>query len=224
MIPSSQDRHTSGSVFANLAEILLGRVSIAQLVATIDERAYFDLGDLGHGLFAKRLIKSGELILMFTGPIIGFTQAVAKGERECWPLQVGRDQYIDLEKPGCYANHSCDPNSGVVLDRFLLAIRDIPEGTEIRYDYSTTVDEDHWSMECRCKSRQCRGIIADFKCISPALRNMYISLGIVQSFIVSQFSSSKIAGGTAPEGGGAVLRASAHPVQQKTSLPKTRSD
>jgi SET domain-containing protein len=152
-----------------------------------DDLIYLALGDLGWGVFAKRNIRRGEIILVFSGAVIGFAEAVAKGDRECWPLQIGHDRYIDLEEPGCYANHSCDPNSGILQDRFLVAISEIQKDTEIRYDYSTTVDEDYWSMECRCKSAKCRRIISDFKYLDPSLKAQYLSCGIVQRFIKAQY-------------------------------------
>lgn len=149
--------------------------------------SYLGEGDLGRGFFAKRLIKPGELILAFSGPIIGFQEAVDKGERECWPLQIGKDQYLDLEEPGCYVNHSCNPNSGIRHNQFLIAIREIQKDAEIRYDYSTTVDEDHWKMDCRCNNPNCRHIISDFKYLNPMLRAHCLSLGIVQKFISDQY-------------------------------------
>jgi len=151
-----------------------------------DDRIYLAFGNLGRGVFAKRRIEEGEIILVFTGPVIGFTEAVAKGDKECWPLQIGHDRYIDLEEPGCYANHSCNPNAGIVQDRILVAIRGIAKDSEICYDYSTTVDEDHWSMECRCGNEECRHLISDFKYLDPGVRRSYLNLGIVQSFIASQ--------------------------------------
>lgn len=168
----------------NLGDIWKDESSIFNLD---NNKIYLGEGDLGKGVFAKRLLRKGEIILKFKGPIIGFEDAVAKGEKECWPLQVEKTEYIDLEEPGCFANHSCNPNSGIVANRILVAIKNIEMGTEIRYDYSTTVDEDYWRMECRCKSNNCRNIISDFKYLDENLRAYYLSLGIVQSFISSQY-------------------------------------
>lgn len=156
---------------------------IAAIKHSTNERIRLGVGDLGRGVFAKRKILKWEAILVFEGPIIGGATARAKGEKECWPLQIGLDEYIDLVSPGCFANHACDPNSGVRNDRILVAIRDIGEGEEIRYDYSTTVDEDFWCMSCQCKSSHCRSEIADFKYLKPALQEYYLSIGIVQDFI-----------------------------------------
>lgn len=162
-------------------------INLSELQKVTSDLIYLGEGDLSHGVFAKRLIEPGEPILVFNGPIIGFQEAVDKGERECWPLQIEKDQYIDLQEPGCYVNHSCNPNSGIWRDRILIAIREIRKDTEICYDYSTTVDEDHWSMDCRCNSHNCRHIISDFKYLDPILRAHYLSLGIAQKFISAQY-------------------------------------
>lgn len=156
------------------------------LVTLENARIRLGEGDLGKGVFARRALRKGEIVLAFSGPIIDFQKAASKGEKECWPLQIGKDKYIDLEEPGCFANHSCNPNSGIVRNRILVAITDIQAGTEIRYDYSTTVDEDYWRMECRCKSSECRRIISDFKYLSADVRSHYLDLGVVQDFISLQ--------------------------------------
>lgn len=150
------------------------------------ENVYLAVGNLGIGLFARIPIFSGAVILELRGPLIGFDAAVAKGDWQCYPLQVGPGTYIDLEEPGCFANHSCRPNAGA-RGTLLIAIRDIAAGDEIRYDYSTTMDEDYWTMPCRCGDPGCRGVVTDFKDLPGALRNYYLSIGVVQPFIATQF-------------------------------------
>jgi hypothetical protein len=152
-------------------------------------------GDLGKGLFAKRRIQRGELIHVFKGPIIGFEEAVSKGDKECYPLQIAHGKYIDLLEPGCYANHSCEPNAGVKdlgegRTVQLIAIKDIPANTEIRYDYSTTMDEDYFTMPCLCHSQICRGRVTDFKLLPEPVREEYLSGRIVMEFIARQYRTS----------------------------------
>jgi len=187
MVQELRHLNTHDLSFTNSVNQLHGWSEPSEIPKANPDMIYLGVGDLGRGVFAKRPIKPGEIILVFSGPIIGFQEAVAKGDRECWPLQIGKNRYIDLQEPGCYANHSCDPNSGIWQDRFLVAIREIQKDTEIRYDYSTTVDEDHWSMDCRCKSSNCRGVISDFKYLDAALKEKYLSSGIVQNFIKAQY-------------------------------------
>jgi uncharacterized protein len=149
----------------------------------LDGIVYVGEGDLGKGLFARKPIKKGSLIYIFQGPIINFLQAKQKGEKECYPLQIDHDRYIDIEPPGCFSNHSCEPNAGIRNQIELTALRNIEEDEEIRYDYSTTMDEDHFTMPCRCGTPTCRGVVADFKLLSLLLQKTYLSLGIVMEFI-----------------------------------------
>jgi uncharacterized protein len=144
------------------------------------------LGDLGMGVFARRLIRAGEKIMTFRGPLITFADAAAKDEWQCYPLQVTSHRYVDLTEPSCFANHSCEPNAGL-RQLTLCALKDIPCGTEIRYDYSTTMDEDYWTMLCRCATEPCRGVITDFKYLDARLRKHYLGLSIVQPFIAIQY-------------------------------------
>ncbi len=140
----------------------------------------------GRGIFASRPIKCGEEILDFTGRRIGLDEALARGERQCDPLQIGPREYIDIEEPAVLVNHSCDPNAGIKNDRVLVTIADIAQGEQIFYDYSTTMDEDGWNLECQCETPACRGIVGDFKYLPPALRDRYMRLGIVLSFIADR--------------------------------------
>lgn len=157
-----------------------------RLPSNMHQQVYVGPGPLGVSLFASQPIRSGRTILRLSGPIITFDDAVKKGARECYPLQIAHDAYIDLIEPGCFANHSCAPNAGLVNDVDLVAMRDLAPGEEIRYDYSTTMDEESWTMECRCGSGQCRGVVTDFKLLPSGVRNTYLRLGMVQAFIALQ--------------------------------------
>ena len=138
----------------------------------------------GRGIFATRIIKKDEKILEFAGPMIFFEEALLKSpETSSNPLQIGQQVYIDIEEPGVLANHSCAPNAGIKNDRFLMALEDIYPGQEICYDYSTTMDEDHWTLVCKCEHPLCRGVVKDFKYLPLELQKKYRELGIVQSFI-----------------------------------------
>jgi len=140
--------------------------------------------DKGKGLFATEIIKKDEHILEFTGPIISFSESLQKSDDTLSnPLQIGSEKYIDIEEPGVIANHSCVPNAGIKNDRFLTAIKDILPGEEICYDYSTTMDEDYWTLICKCGQKNCRRVIKDFKYLPEKLQEKYYDLNIVQPFI-----------------------------------------
>lgn len=144
---------------------------------------YIERGPKGLGVYANRTILAGERILTFSGPLIDFLGTLALGEREGDALQIGLDQYIHLDQPGRFVNHSCRPNAGIVEDRILVALVPIFPGNEICYDYSTTMKEDHWTMACQCGSAACRREIRDFTTLPLDVQQRYLGLGIVQRFL-----------------------------------------
>jgi hypothetical protein len=146
---------------------------------------YTAKGPTGRGLFAAKRILTGQRILEFTGPWLTFAEAVGLGEDERYTIQVGPDAYIDPSPPGRFTNHSCDPNAAVrcLAGASLYAVSDIEKGGEITFDYSTTMDEQHWTMECNCGSAACRGVIGDFRDLAPDLQAHYLERGWVADFI-----------------------------------------
>ncbi len=163
----------------------------------ISDDIYIIYGDLGFskkgfGIFAKRDFQKGEKILSFSGKKITFKQAKLKGEWECMALQIDnlsyhKKIYLDLDLPSCYANHSCDPNAGIQNDVDLVAIKKVHKGEEIRYDYSTTMDERSFKMRCECGSPSCRRIVGDFIELNVNLRNAYLENKIVMKFILKKY-------------------------------------
>jgi uncharacterized protein len=137
-------------------------------------------------VFAIQSFRPGQAILVLTGPVLDHAEVLALGGDRAYALQIGRDEYLDAMPPGRYANHSCDPNAGIMNDRKLIALRAIGPGEEIQFDYSTAMSEDHWTMECRCAQPGCRRVILDFHHLPPITQNRYLQLGIVQRFIVNE--------------------------------------
>jgi hypothetical protein len=149
-------------------------------------------GPLGKGIYARRSLVAGEPILEFTGPVLTHRQVIALGDAQVYAVQIGPDRYIDTEPLGRFTNHSCVPNAGVVQDRVLIALRPIAAGEEVRFDYSTTMSENYWTLACHCQEPECRGVIRDFHLIPPALQEHYIQRGIVQAFIVQQWEQRQL--------------------------------
>ena len=141
---------------------------------------------IGRGVFAARYFEPGQPILTFGGQVLTKVDMLALGPERAYALQIGAAEFLDLTSPGRYLNHSCDPNAGMSDDRVLLALRPIVPGEEIRFDYSTTMREDHWTMECRCGEYLCRRVVLDFHHLPPITQNRYLQLGIVQRFIVDE--------------------------------------
>ncbi len=141
----------------------------------------------GKGLFATRPIDAGETILELRGRVIDIHEALAKGDRSGDPLQIAEDQYLDLETPGLYGNHSCAPNAGLKWNCTLVAIRPISDGEEVLWDYSTSMNDGVWTMRCECATPECRGIVDDFRTLPESLQQNYISLGIVSDFVADDW-------------------------------------
>lgn len=140
---------------------------------------------LGRGLFADHSYKTGDEILRFEGPTIPAHVVASMGDEECYMIQIGSDLYLQPQAPGRYTNHSCKPNAAIKDDYRLVALCDIAADEQICFDYSTTMSEDNWTMECRCGAPNCRGIVRDFGELPSELQRHYLDLNVVQSFIVA---------------------------------------
>ena len=171
-----------------------------QLVKDLNSNATFHIDecDVGLGVFANRDIRPGEVILAFGGPVIDFAETKRRGPRECMPIQIGQNRYYDTQPPGVFVNHSCDPNAGIRNDRDLVALRQIRRGEEVRFDYSTTMEEQSFTMRCLCGSPKCRRVVADFSTLPPEAQARYVAERIVMSFIIQKLAEGgrdRVAGG-----------------------------
>ncbi len=138
----------------------------------------------GKGVFTSAPIRAREFLFSFrgSGPLLTY-QEMKKLSRETPCLQIGHDKYIwTTQSPQRYVNHSCEPNTGLRNLTELYALRDIKAGEEVTCDYSATMDEDDWEMDCLCDAPTCRGRIRDFKYLARELQQRYIQLGIVAAF------------------------------------------
>ena len=154
------------------------------MLKTITHKLTIGDSKFGKGIFTNVRIAKGAEIFTFTGNPLSFDDAVKLGDDQCYALQVERFKYIMLETPFGYVNHSCDPNCGLKDSTKLIAIKNIDVGEELFYDYSTTMLERHWTMQCDCKSPNCRKIVDDFDKLSIATKEYYLSLNVVPAFII----------------------------------------
>jgi hypothetical protein len=143
----------------------------------------------GKGVFANREFKKGETVLYFEGKIFRRSELpIPYDSVDDRYMQVGPDTYLGPSgKYDDFVNHSCNPNCGIMNENGkwkLVAIKRIKRGEEITFDYSTTMDEDEWEMDCNCQAKNCRKRIRDFKYLPPKIQKKYISLGIVPEFIL----------------------------------------
>ncbi|KAH7730256.1 set domain protein [Aphelenchoides avenae] len=130
-------------------------------------------GERGHGLRAKKRIVKDAFIGEYIGELITEEEKVKRmaelslygPEAKHYFMEYAKGLYLDAQFKGNimrYANHSCDPNTALVIvwsdDPFphvmLKALRDIDEGEEITFDYN-------WrSGTCRCRAPNCTGFMS----------------------------------------------------------------
>ena len=134
----------------------------------------------GKGAFAIRPITKGERIIEYTGERISHPVADARyddesmQEHHTFLFAVTSRTVIDASRGGNEArfiNHSCDPNCETEIEKgrvYIFALREIPVGEELHYDYAyersgDETAEDERRYQCLCGTAKCRGSIMEPK-------------------------------------------------------------
>ncbi|XP_065143963.1 histone-lysine N-methyltransferase 2B [Paramisgurnus dabryanus] len=126
----------------------------------------------GRGLFCKRNIEAGEMVIEYAGNVI---RSVLTDKREkyydskgigCYMFRIDDFDVVDATMHGNAArfiNHSCDPNcySRVInVDGekhiVIFALRKIYRGEELTYDYKFPIEDADSKLHCNCGARRCR--------------------------------------------------------------------
>ena len=132
----------------------------------------------GRGVVARNALKAGERICEYVGERIDWPEALRRHPHDpaqpfhTFYFSIDDDHVIDGNAGGNFSrfmNHSCDPNCEAETDDssgdtrvFILALRDIPAGEELVYNYGLTLDERYTptlkkQFACHCGSPDCRG-------------------------------------------------------------------
>lgn len=127
----------------------------------------------GIGVFSLHGFKEGDAILdMHYDDVIPPAEKDKLSHYEKNHIYyIGNGNYIRMQAPEKYLNHSCDPNA-YVKDGKLIAMKDIAKNEEITIDYSLNRLEP-WEMECNCGSEKCRGVVKDFKRLPEEVKEAY---------------------------------------------------
>ncbi len=148
----------------------------------------------GRGLVATRPFARGEIICEIKGTIVTAEQLWNYWKRSptlaanCF--RYGAHRYLNPARElGAFANHSCDPNVGVIKvgrKLYFKSIRTIDADVELTHDYSTLLGaDDIWTMACNCGEPCCRAKVQSFHTLPPALVRRYIRLGVIPQFILA---------------------------------------
>jgi SET domain-containing protein len=137
-------------------------------------------GTKGRGVFARQPIAAGQRILALGGRLLMTDQLT----HDLLAMQVGDNLWLcsDGALVDDMINHSCEPNAGFTDgEPVLYALRDIAANEEISWDYSTSIAEAGWSMDCRCGSIGCRGVVRPWGELSAADRERL--RGVVMKYL-----------------------------------------
>jgi hypothetical protein len=134
-----------------------------------------EAGAKGKGVFARRAFARGEFIFRRRHALVVDAAGLAKlsAEDQMHMCELGWDRFAVLAPPGCYLNHSCDPNSmrsGVKV----FVWKRIAAGEEITIDYRLNAfGDDAWP--CDCGTSACTGTVAgSFFAMEPARQELLL--------------------------------------------------
>lgn len=129
-------------------------------------------GAKGRGVFATAPLRRLTTIAEFRGR----PKWIWDIPEDLWPyaIQVDYDRYVVPRRNsiGWFLNHSCEPNC-VVSGLAIITERDIGNGEELAFDYSTDVDWPGFKMECQCGSPMCRRVVRAYRRLPKAAKLRY---------------------------------------------------
>ena len=130
----------------------------------------------GKGVFARVDIAEGETLIEYVGEVISWPEAQRRHPHDpahpnhTFYFHIDEERVIDALYGGNssrWINHACDPNCEAEEDNgrvFIKALRNIPAGEELNYDYGLMIDERYTAKlkaqyPCWCGAANCRGTL-----------------------------------------------------------------
>lgn len=115
----------------------------------------------GKGMFATKLVKTGETVLIWGGEYTD-REGAEKAKRKGKLVLQWDDNLFSVEDAGedlgYYINHSCDSNTWMKNAYTLIARRDIRAGEEVTADYALWEADSNYvsKWKCQCGLSVCR--------------------------------------------------------------------
>ena len=165
---------------------VIGGIKISSVESVSKPLLYLqDTPGRGRGVFASAPISSNSLVVEFGGE---FLTLDSEEEDEDHMLQIDHSLYLGPSGAiDDYINHSCEPNTVLKIigkRAFLFALKDISQDEEIFFDYSTSMSDGLWEIDCLCGASCCRGRITDFVFVEKNIQDRYLKMGMVPRFIL----------------------------------------
>lgn len=164
---------------------------------TTNKAAVRDAGRKGLGLYAVAAIETGETIAGWGGDVMHRRDFDRLDEhRRTHGIQIDEDLYMVCPAdpdPADYANHSCEPNAGIVGSILLVAMAPIGVGEEICFDYAMADTADYDEFVCECATASCRRLITGGDWRIPELQARY--RGFMSSYIARRIAAEADASG-----------------------------
>lgn len=139
----------------------------------------------GTGIFTKKPIQKGEVIMIWGGLVINRNEYDATREkyRSHSVVPIDDEHYLGLpiedegESLDEHLNHSCDGNTWLNDEVTMAAARDIAAGEELTMDSALWNDDasEQYSDDdrCTCGVSDCRGKVTADDWKIPAIQNRY---------------------------------------------------
>lgn len=109
------------------------------------------------GLFAKKVIGPGELVVLWDKKELNQTEFERLTPEEKDYIDIQGEKIFLMGEPARYVNHSCSPNT-IPGKNGDISLRQINIGEEITTDYASFYIPSG-QFQCSCSSPNCRGII-----------------------------------------------------------------
>ena len=167
---------------------------------------------IGWGLFARRVIKPGEIVIPLDWgeeertEVLSWDDIEEEQHNRCAALAPRWYFYVNDQHPFWYINHSCEAN--VAFQNWaecaaeemvpLVALRNIQPGEQVTLDYSFTItgddgltDADFWTMDCLCGALNCRRLLTCFSKLPPDVQRRELLrrtpvCGTIPAFILNE--------------------------------------